>query len=99
GLYHWAVSGVDLASLRERAIAAGLDSSELVSGGRSLPDGRPLSWMLFGVRSTGFGALIPFFIDWKKSEHPAKTAPCGGRLTEVKVFSPDAEKLRRLYDA
>ena len=38
-----------------------------------------------------FGALVPFFIDWMDSEHPAKTAPRGGCLAGIEVFSPQAE--------
>jgi len=40
---------------------------------------------------------VPFFIDWMDSEHPAKTAPRGGCLAAVEVFSPQAEILRDLY--
>lgn len=97
GLYHWAMGGADLAELRERALVAGLDGSELVTGGRTLPNGQALTWKLFGIRSHRFGALVPFFIDWMESEHPARTAPRGGRLAKLEVFSPEAERLRQIY--
>jgi Glyoxalase-like domain len=97
GLYHWAIGGVDLSELRQRARAAGLAGSELVTGGRSLPDGRWLGWTCFGLHDHGFGALVPFFIDWMDSEHPARTAPRGGNLVAVEVFSPQAETLHDLY--
>jgi hypothetical protein len=97
GLYHWAVGGIDLSELRQRASAAGLAGSDLVTGGRTLPDGSWLSWKCFGIHNHGFGALVPFFIDWMDSEHPAMTAPRGGRFAGVEVFSPQAEKLRDLY--
>ncbi len=97
GLYHWAVGGVDLSELRQKAIAAGFARSDLVTGGRALPNGSWLGWKCFGIHNHGFGALVPFFIDWMDSEHPAKTAPRGGSLAGVEVFSPQAEKLRNLY--
>jgi hypothetical protein len=97
GLYHWAAGGADLAELRRKAIAAGLDGSELATGGRTLPDGTWLGWTLFGIRNHGLGALVPFFIDWMDSEHPARTAPRGGRLVKLEAFSPEAEKLRTIY--
>ena len=97
GLYHWAVGGVDLSELRQKAIAAGLAGSDLVTGGRALPNGSWLGWKCFGIHDHGFGALVPFFIDWMDSEHPAKTAPPGGSLAGVEVFSPQAEELRDLY--
>src|SRR5205085_4075681 len=50
GLYHWAAGGVDLGELRQRAIKAGLNGTELVTGGRTLPNGIPIDWKLFFVR-------------------------------------------------
>ncbi|MGH6873524.1 MAG: VOC family protein [Aestuariivirgaceae bacterium] len=97
GLYHWAASGLDLENVRRLALAAGLEGSGIVSGGRSLPNSGRLTWKLFGLRNHGFGALMPFFIDWVDSEHPAKTAPRGGQLVKIEVVSPAAERLRAIY--
>jgi Glyoxalase-like domain len=97
GLYHWAASGIDLETVRQRALSSGLDGSGMVTGGRSLPGGGRLSWKLFGLRNHGFGALLPFFIDWMDSEHPAKTAPRGGELVKIEVVSPAAGPLRAIY--
>jgi hypothetical protein len=97
GLYHWAASGLDLEIVRQRALEAGLEGSGIVTGGRSLPNGALLSWKLFGLRKHGFGALIPFFIDWMDSEHPAKAAPRGGELVKIEAFTPAAERLRAIY--
>ena len=98
GLYHWAASGVDLEIVRQRAMAAGLEGSEIMTGGRSLPNGALLSWKLFGLKNNGFGALLPFFIDWTDSDHPAGTAPRGGELVKLEVFTPLAERLRAVYE-
>src|SRR4051794_9754758 len=54
GLYHWAMAGTDLTELRDTAISAELEGSELVSGGRKLPNGKSLAWKVFGVRNHGF---------------------------------------------
>ena len=97
GLYHWAIGGVDLAGLRQKAIAGGLAGSDLVTGGRKLPDGSWLGWTCFGLRDHRFGALVPFFIDWGDSPHPAGSAPRGGSLGPVEVSSPAAKELREIY--
>jgi hypothetical protein len=97
GLYHWAVGGLALEIVRQKALAAGFEGSGMVTGGRSLPNGARLTWNLFGLRNHGLGALVPFFIDWMDSEHPAKMAPRGGRLVKIEVVSPVAERLRALY--
>jgi hypothetical protein len=98
GLYHWAVSGLDLGILQKRAGKAGLAGSELVSGGRRKPDGSRLSWTCFGLQDHPFGALVPFFIDWRDSDHPARTAPRGAHLARFEVSTPDPGGLQRLYD-
>ena len=56
-----------------------------------------LGWTWFCLRNHGFGALVPFFIDWGDSAHPAKSAPRGGRLVSVEAFSPDARGLESIY--
>lgn len=99
GLYHWAVSGVGLAALKERARKAGLTGGELVTGGRVKPDGGRLQWTCFGLRDHGFGALVPFFIDWHGTPHPALSAPQGAKLASFEVFSPAAQRLADLFGA
>lgn len=98
GLYHWAVGGVDLERLSQRAAAAGLTGGERVPGGRVKPDGKRLDWVCWGLRDHGFGSLIPFFIDWRGSEHPALSAPRGGQLASIAVHTPEAERLRAIFD-
>lgn len=98
GIYHWAVGGVDLAALSRRAAAAGLDGGALVPGGRIKPDGKRLEWVCWGLRGHGFGSLIPFFIDWRGSEHPALSAPRGGRIAAFEVHTPDADRVRGIFD-
>lgn len=99
GLYHWALSGVDLGLLAERAKTAGVGGGALVPGGRMKPDGKWLGWTCFGIRNHGFGSLVPFFIDWMDSEHPATAAPSGGRLADFEVRTPEADKLREIFSA
>ena len=97
GLYHWAIGGVDLAAIMQRARLAGYKTSDIVSGGRRRPDGRMLNWKLVGLHDHPFGALVPFFIDWADSDHPALDAPRGGRVAAVELFSPDAAGLNSLF--
>ncbi len=97
GLYHWAIGGVDLALLAEKARQAGYEGGAMVPGGRMKPDGRWLGWTCWGLRNHGFGSLIPFFIDWMDSEHPAESAPLGGKLAGLEIHSPQADDLKRLF--
>lgn len=97
GLYHWAVSGRDLAALKAAVAAAALEGGELVPGGRTLPNGKWLGWTCFGLKNHGFGALVPFVIDWMESEHPAKAAPRGGRFIGIEAFTPEPRQLAKIY--
>ena len=97
GIYHWAVGGAKLEEIAERAARAGLEGGPLVPGGRIKPDGKRLDWVCWGLRNHGFGSLVPFFIDWGRSEHPARSAPLGGRLESFKVHAPEAEQLRGIF--
>lgn len=97
GIYHWAVGGVDLAALAARASAAGLKGGALVPGGRLKPDGERLSWLCWGLHDHRFGSLIPFFIDWGDTRHPAQAAPAGGRLSQFEIRTPEAEALREIF--
>ena len=99
GLYHWAAGGIDLDTVVKRARRAGLEASDVVSGGRTMPDGRWLGWRLAGIRNHPFGALVPFFIDWTDSSHPAANAPRGGRLAAFEIRTPEAAALKRLFTA
>ncbi|MDP9137323.1 MAG: VOC family protein, partial [Pseudomonadota bacterium] len=98
GLYHWAVAGVDLDDIIVRARRAGIETSQVVMGGRRKPDGGKLAWRLVGLRNHAFGALLPFFIDWGVSEHPAASAPRGGSLLAVELHSPAAGGLSKLFE-
>jgi hypothetical protein len=97
GLYHWAIGGVDLDSIIGRARRSSYEVSDAVSGGRRLPDGNWLGWKCVGLRNHGFGALVPFFIDWTDCVHPALSAPRGGRFAKIELFSPEAAKLGDLF--
>ncbi len=97
GLYHWAVSGIELDRLADRASKAGLEGGQLVSGGRLKPDGKRLNWRCWGLCNHGFGSLVPFFIDWRDSEHPARSAPLGGSLETFEVHTPDASRLQKIF--
>lgn len=98
GLYHWAVAGVELERVARRAAAAGLTAGALAPGGRLKPDGKRLDWVCWGLRDHAFGSLVPFFIDWRDSEHPALSAPRGGAIASFEVHTPEPDRLRAIYD-
>jgi hypothetical protein len=98
GLYHWAVSGIDLDDIVARGRHVGATPGEIGEGGRRLPDGSWLGWRVLGLAGHPYGGLVPFFIDWGESRHPARSAPRGGTLTGVELVHPEPERLQRFLD-
>lgn len=63
---------------------------------RKRPDGQLLEWTNLPIESK-FGPQMPFFIDWKNSPHPSKSAPPGCRLARFEVLHPEAMDLGKIY--
>jgi Glyoxalase-like domain len=99
GLYHWAVAGVDLDDIITRARRAGATPGAIGEGGRRLPDGSWLGWRVLGLPGHHYGGLVPFFIDWGESRHPARGAPRGGTLSGIELMHPQADELGRFLAA
>lgn len=89
-LVTWSARGTDLPSIVAAAQARGLDLGLVSRGGRRRPDGSEVRWKVTDPRSERAGGVIPFFIDWGHSGHPASRLPFGGSLVRLGVAHPDA---------
>ncbi len=88
-LTSWAVRTSDLAAIARRAEAAGAPLGDVISGSRRRADGVILSWRLTDPRALGAeDGLVPFFIDWGSSAHPAASAPAGITLAALRGEHP-----------
>ena len=70
----------------------------LAQGAAASADGGWLAWRVLGLAGHPYGGLVPFFIDWGESRHPARSAPRGGTLTGVELVHPQAERLQGFLD-
>jgi hypothetical protein len=95
-LVAWAARGVDLERLRNEATRKGAPLGEVMSGSRRRPDGVLLSWRYTDPRTVLADGLVPFFIDWGQSPHPARTAAQGASLITLRAEHPDAQRVQRL---
>ena len=93
-LIYWAVKSDNLEALVERACSNGLELGELSSGSRTRPDGQLLRWRLTDPRANPADGIIPFFIDWLDTPHPARGLPDGGALLSLEAQHPQAEKVQ-----
>jgi len=96
----WAAKGQDLERLAAEAARRGVDLGPVGSGSRKRPDGVLLSWRFTSPAAMLGDGIVPFFIDWGKTRHPAQTAAAGATLAGLRAEHPDApgvgEMLRKL---
>ncbi|MCO6490990.1 MAG: VOC family protein, partial [Phaeodactylibacter sp.] len=58
-----------------------------------LPDGSGLRWRLTSPQANPADGIIPFFIDWGDTPHPAGSLPSGGTLLALEARHPEAERV------
>jgi hypothetical protein len=101
-LVTWAVATDDLDATMAAAKEEEYNPGEIMSGGRSRPDGVKLSW-----RSTRIGqwppsgdGVVPFLIEWGAgTPHPSTDSPQGCRLLSLRAEHPQPDEIRRMFDA
>jgi hypothetical protein len=94
-LVTWAAKGRRLTALTARALTHGIDLGLPRSGSRTRPDGLVLTWELTDPSKVSEGGLIPFFIDWGDSPHPASTEEARVQLQNFHAEHPEPAVLLR----
>ncbi|MEM7306863.1 MAG: VOC family protein [Planctomycetota bacterium] len=98
-LVGWSVRREDLAAQRAAAAAAGFELGEVESMSRERPDGSRLSWAFTDPRVVHEGGLIPFFINWGESDHPAGALATEAELVGLEAEHPDPTRLEAALNA
>lgn len=96
-LVAWCAAAPNLAQLHAQATAAGVPLGDVRSGGRVRPDGVALTWHVTTPPNSVRRGLIPFFIDWLDSPHPAETAAAGATLVDFHAEHVWPDVLRSHY--
>ena len=94
-LLTWVAKGTELAPFVNRARANGVLLGDVISGSRKRPDGVVLSWRYTDPNVVLEDRLVPYFIDWGTSPHPAMTAAPGLSLRALRAEHPDPERAAR----
>jgi catechol 2,3-dioxygenase-like lactoylglutathione lyase family enzyme len=92
----WAVRGRALEALVTHALAEGVDLGEVKHRTRRRPDGVLLSWVMTDLTAPRADGIIPFFVDWGETPHPATTSPQGGTLIGLSARHPEADRVRAM---
>ena len=95
GIRAWAVAVSDLASVAHVAQELGFRVRDRKEMSRKTPEGSLLEWELLFLEG---GPLLPFFIDWKGSEHPARKAPSGCGLVELSISAEEPKVYQELLN-
>lgn len=93
-LVTWAAKSKDLEALVTNAKSKGIDLGQAQSGSRRRPDGVLLSWRLTASPTLNADGIVPFFIDWGATPHPASSLPKGCTLVALRAEHPDANRVQ-----
>jgi hypothetical protein len=97
-IVRWVVKSSELAAVKAKADNAGVTLGALASGSRKRPDGVVLSWRYTDPATVVADGLVPFFIDWGTSPHPALTAAKGATLVQLRAEHPDRPRVQKMLD-
>jgi len=98
-LVTWAAKGSELEEFVRGARGRGVEPGQVSSGSRRRPDGVLLTWKLTDFTKLRGDGLVPFFIDWGETPHPASTSAKGCRLVGLRGEHPRPEEARKMLRA
>jgi hypothetical protein len=95
-LVTWAAKSSDIAVTRNTAAESGIRLGDVIAGSRTRADGVLLKWLYTDPRTSVADGVIPFFIAWGTTPHPAENAAQGAMLQGLRAQHPDADLVRRI---
>jgi hypothetical protein len=95
----WVSRSEDLIKTVKVGRNVGVDLGEVQSGSRTKPDRSVLSWKMTDLMKFRENGIVPYFINWGISEHPAEGAPKGCVLKELKAEHPNPNHLNSVLKA
>lgn len=95
-LVTWAAKSTNLDQLVSEATRRGIILGEVNSGSRKRTDGLILKWRLTDPGTVVADGIVPFFIDWGKTPHPALTAAQGALLISLRAEHPELERVSKM---
>jgi len=94
-LVAWAAKAGSVRDVAETAARGGVHLGPVVAGRRMRPDGVILQWEFTDPATVIGDGLVPFFIDWRGSPHPAASAPGGPVLVSLRGQHPEPAVIER----
>ena len=97
-IVRWVAKTSELEAVAVRAARSNVPLGGVIPGSRRRPDGVVLSWRYTNPNTVAADGLVPFFIDWGSSPHPALTAARGASLVQLRAEHPDPEGVQRMLN-
>jgi hypothetical protein len=94
-LVAWAAKTSRLDELVRSAAHDDVMLGTVEEGRRELPDGSHLTWKFSDPRTVSANGVIPFFIDWGESRHPADGDAAECDLVALRAEHPNSEAVRK----
>lgn len=95
----WTAVAPNLDVLVKQAGSRGIDLGNVLSRSRTRPDGVELKWRMTDPFAPRWEGIVPFFIDWGETPHPAATSVRGGNLLDLRAVHPRAAEVHAILDA
>ncbi|HYN08187.1 MAG TPA: VOC family protein [Vicinamibacterales bacterium] len=97
-LVAWAARTTALQRVIADGVRHGVRLGAISSGSRLCADGVSLSWTFTDPTTVIADGLVPFFIDWGTSPHPAGSAAGGVELVSFSAEHPDPAHVRKILE-
>jgi hypothetical protein len=94
-LARWAAKSDDPERVARDAAVAGVIVGPVIPGSRRRADGVMLTWRYTDPRTVVADGVVPFFIDWGRTPHPAATAASGAALVALAAEHQDAPQVQK----
>ena len=89
-------NATDLEKLSAEAAQQGIKLGKVNPGGRKRPDGVVLTWKLTDLSTAVADRIVPGFIDWGETPHPARSSAQGAHLVDFRAEHPNPEPVQRM---
>jgi hypothetical protein len=97
-LVAWASKTSAPEKIADTAERHGIKLGSVIAGSRRRADGVLLAWRYTDPRTVVADGIVPFFIDWGKTPHPAATATTGATLMALHAEHPEAARVQKMLD-
>jgi len=97
-LVAWASKTSEPEKIAGTAERHGVTLGPVIAGSRRRADGVLLAWRYTDPRTVVADGIVPFFIDWGKTPHPAATAATGASLVALHAEHPEAARVQKMLD-